>query len=347
MNPTISVIIPCYKTQEKLLKRCIKSVLAQSFRDFEVIIVDDGNSEEYRTVYNDALFSDSRIIVLKKNNEGVSCARNDGVTKARGEFITFVDADDILLENFFAEAVKIAKDHEADFVIGGNLDCRIIKEKQEEISSQYPIDVLNGTDIKQLRKYMLGERRYWFKSRITKIGHGCWARIIKSSIAKSISFDTKLPIGEDIVWNLEALKKSSVVCIAETVWYGYYYHLESACRRYRANAIQESRDSLLRMKQYLDLNDDGEYYAFCSRAYTDLYRIHQCYLNNNENNLSSAEKRKISLMIYNSDPWAEIKRKRYWAMCSKKEKIYLTMFRAKVLFRYYCLRDMIKKSSGR
>ena len=124
--------------------------------------------------------------------------------------------------------------------------------------------------------------------------------------------------------------------------------------RYTAEDLEYLQDHLLARhtdkdltgKPY-DLNDDGEYYAFCSRAYTDLYRIHQCYLNNNENNLSSAEKRKISLMIYNSDPWAEIKRKRYWAMCSKKEKIYLTMFRAKVLFRYYCLRDMIKKSSGR
>lgn len=190
---------------------------------------------------------------------------------------------------------------------------------------------------------MLGDKRYWFESGITKIGHGCWARLIKRDIARDILFDVTLPIGEDIVWNLEALQKCVSVCVAETVWYGYYYHMESACRRFRANAVTESKDSLNRMAEYLDMSNDGEYYAYCSRAYTDLYRLHQTFLRNTESKLSSKERRNIESSIYNDAPWVEIKNKRFISMCKFKDRLFLFLYRIRLLFMYYYIRDKVKK----
>ena len=92
-NPAISIIIPVYNA-ENYLRRCIDSVLSQSFTDFELILVDDGSKDKSPQICDEYASQDTRVRVIHKANGGVSAARNDGLDIAKGEYITFIDSDD-------------------------------------------------------------------------------------------------------------------------------------------------------------------------------------------------------------------------------------------------------------
>ena len=93
MNPKLSVIIPIYKV-ENYLERCVKSVLNQDYRDFEVILVDDGSPDRCPQICDDLARMDDRIVVVHKTNGGLSAARNSGIEIAKGEYLVFLDSDD-------------------------------------------------------------------------------------------------------------------------------------------------------------------------------------------------------------------------------------------------------------
>ena len=94
-NPKISVIIPVYNA-EKTLHRCIDSILAQTFSDFEVLLIDDGSKDKSGEICDEYARKDSRIKVCHKENGGVSSARNTGLSKAMGEYVIHCDADDFI-----------------------------------------------------------------------------------------------------------------------------------------------------------------------------------------------------------------------------------------------------------
>ncbi len=100
MAPVLSVIVPVYNTKEHL-SRCIDSVLSQSFSDFELLLVDDGSTDESGAVCDAYSAKDSRVRVLHKKNGGVSSARNVGMENANGQWLTFIDSDDWIREDFF------------------------------------------------------------------------------------------------------------------------------------------------------------------------------------------------------------------------------------------------------
>lgn len=110
-TPKISVIVPVYKV-EKYLAECIESVLAQTFRDFELILVDDGSPDDCGKICDDYAARDSRVRVFHKENGGVTSARRLGVERSRADWITFVDADDIIFPNALADLLNIVETEE-------------------------------------------------------------------------------------------------------------------------------------------------------------------------------------------------------------------------------------------
>lgn len=116
-NPLLSIIVPVYNV-EKYLHRCIDSILNQTFTNFELILVNDGSTDNSRNICEEYSIKDARIIVIHKKNEGVSSARNTGLDNAKGKFITFIDSDDYIsndyLETFFIENLS-----KIDFIIQG------------------------------------------------------------------------------------------------------------------------------------------------------------------------------------------------------------------------------------
>lgn len=113
--PTISVIVPVYNT-EKYLRRCIDSVLAQTYKDFELLLIDDGSKDSSGAICDEYAENDARVRVFHKENGGVSSARNMGLDHARGEWITFVDSDDWIDRTMYEEMHTSLLEEHADIV---------------------------------------------------------------------------------------------------------------------------------------------------------------------------------------------------------------------------------------
>lgn len=110
--PEISVIIPVYNT-EQFLENCLNSVLAQTLTDFEIIAVDDGSTDNSAAIVKQFAAKDNRIVILHQENKGLSEARNTGIKAARGNWITFVDSDDMLAPHFLQKLWDAAKQNNA------------------------------------------------------------------------------------------------------------------------------------------------------------------------------------------------------------------------------------------
>lgn len=101
--PKVSIIVPVYKA-EKYLNRCIDSILAQTFTDWELLLIDDGSTDRSGDICDEYAKKDTRIRVFHKENGGVSSARNLGLDSAQGEWVTFIDADDYILPDFLVQS---------------------------------------------------------------------------------------------------------------------------------------------------------------------------------------------------------------------------------------------------
>lgn len=119
VSPKISVIVPVYNA-EKYLHRCIDSILAQTFTDFELLLINDGSKDSSGAICDEYTQKDSRVRVFHKENGGVSSARNVGLDEAKGEWVTFIDSDDWVNEYFLEKFLKEHGSADFDVFIGGS-----------------------------------------------------------------------------------------------------------------------------------------------------------------------------------------------------------------------------------
>lgn len=143
---TLSVIVPVYKA-EKYLKRSVDSILCQTYSDLEVILVDDGSPDSCPQICDAYQKQDTRVVVLHQKNAGVSAARNAGLDRASGEYITFVDSDDYIEPNMYASMMKTVQEYNCDVVL-----CDCVKEFSDH-KELYTHDIRPGFyDKHQLQK---------------------------------------------------------------------------------------------------------------------------------------------------------------------------------------------------
>ena len=112
----VTVIIPVYNT-EKYLAECIESAINQSLRDIEIILVDDASPDNAGKICDEYAAKDSRIKVIHQENQGVSAARNNGLEHANGEYVYFLDSDDMIEESFLEKAYNVAKANDSDLTV--------------------------------------------------------------------------------------------------------------------------------------------------------------------------------------------------------------------------------------
>ena len=138
----ISVIIPVYNTGERL-KRCLDSVVAQTFKDFECIVVDDGSKDLSPQIIDEFAAKDSRFTAIHKPNGGVSSARNEGLKVSKGEWVVFLDSDDSIKPNHLEAMLSIVEDG-VDIIFTGYEQN--IEENKIAKGHQYDCHVYHGKD---------------------------------------------------------------------------------------------------------------------------------------------------------------------------------------------------------
>lgn len=137
--PKISIIVPVYNC-EKYISNCINSILEQSFKDFELILVDDGSSDRSFEICESFAKKDNRVRAIHQPNSGVSRARNRGLDEAKGEYIGFVDGDDCIDKEMYERLYKNLADNNADISICGIVNCFVKKDGTTEKVRQSPVD---------------------------------------------------------------------------------------------------------------------------------------------------------------------------------------------------------------
>jgi len=138
MKPKISIIVPVYNI-ELYLERCVESILSQTFVDFELILVNDGSTDQSGKVCDYYSEKDQRVKVLHKNNGGLSFARNEGLKIACGDFIGFVDGDDYIEKDMYKKLYELSEKTNSDIAIckfGREINGQLINELQQEFSKE-------------------------------------------------------------------------------------------------------------------------------------------------------------------------------------------------------------------
>lgn len=199
----VSVIIPVYNA-EKYLEECIDSVLKQDLEDFEIILVNDGSTDSSGDICNLYAAKDNRIKVFHKTNGGVSSARNLGIENAQGEWITFIDSDDSIQENYF---VAIAKDIDSDLVMQG---FDYFEKHQKVKEFKYTVHCFSKVElINQLQLY-------------PDLSSSC-AKFFRREVVNkhSLRFNEKLKFGEDSIFTLQYLLLCEKIKTTDTSRYSY------------------------------------------------------------------------------------------------------------------------------
>lgn len=316
--PKISIIIPCYKPNIELLDKCLASIKSQSFSDYEVIIVDDGNSESILHSIIELTKDDSTVKILSQKNGGVSSARNNGALAANGKYIAFLDADDCLDKSFLSESYELIENNQADMVIGGvvrvnEMGENILKDNYFQTSIFYEKDLFDihqtdayeiavlENDMDSLLPFLIGRAtKVKGKGYINKAVH---AKLIRKELVQKVSFDETIEIQEDLVWIITLLSHCRKVVIANKVWYSYLDNSASVTNKFDEHIIEKMKSATSWLHQNIDLTNKRLIIAYRYNLLWSLGIISNSLINNKEWNVSDKEKRKTINEIYRSEPW--------------------------------------------
>lgn len=212
MTNKISIIIPIYN-KEKYIERCIKSIIGQTYNNIEIIIVNDGSTDNSLKKCKELQEIDSRIVIINQENKGVSEARNAGLDVATGNYIAFIDSDDTVDENYLLELINVASSLKCDLV-AGNINC-IIGD-----SNFQPYSPKNGYP-----NYFQDDFMKLFLN--FKVGSAVWGKLFSRNAIGNIRFK-KLSINEDFIFIWEVITKAKLFSETPNTCYNYYLSTEQS-----------------------------------------------------------------------------------------------------------------------
>ena len=194
--PTVSVIVPVYKA-EKYLSKCIDSILSQTYKEFELILIDDGSPDGCGKICDGYAEQDRRIKVIHKQNGGVSSARNAGIKESKGKYICFVDSDDYI-ESDYLELLVRTKEENPDF---SNIWCGFctVRDYKRSITGTFI-----ASNSEQFSEYSVNNIMTLHEKWLDPMP---WNKIFVRSIIveNKIKFPEDLTLGEDLIFNFEYL----------------------------------------------------------------------------------------------------------------------------------------------
>jgi len=252
MSPKISIIVPVYKV-EKYIHKCVDSILNQTFKEFELILVDDGSPDNCGNICDEYVNKDERVKVIHKENGGLSSARNAGIDIAKGEYIGFVDSDDYIEPDMYEILYKVSKENKCDIVSCSSI---IHYPNRKVINGGHGIIIHNKEDA---MKTMLEGKLY---------DEVVWVKLFK----KSVIGDIRFPIGriyEDTAFTYKVIDRARKVGAIGEAKYNYIKHENSIM----SNAIKDIKiDAIIAYE---------EMYKFMEEKYPELCDLVTLKLANN------------------------------------------------------------------
>ena len=288
----ISIIIPVYQV-EKYIKRCLDSILSQTYSNLEIVLIDDGSRDMSGKICDEYAIKDSRIKVIHQDNAGVSVARNKGLDICTGDYVTFVDSDDFLEPFMYEKMMEKVTEYNCDVVM-----CDCVKD-DGVIQTPYTHDIRAGFyDYDQLKEeyypHLLMMENVEYPATISN-----WLILFRREVASNIRYIEGVRYSEDLLFGAQLLYNAkSFYYMKGEFYYHYWMNSESASHTFR---IDKWKDYSILYQHIVKLFAD-EYMIDFSHQ-TDLVLLFFIYNAVGEiincDQLDSKSKRKYALLILN------------------------------------------------
>ncbi|RHF73887.1 glycosyltransferase [Fusobacterium mortiferum] len=265
-QPKISVIIPVYGV-EKYIRQCLESIINQTYKNLEIIVVNDGTKDNSMKIVEEYL-SDERIKIINKQNGGLSSARNRGIEEATGDYISFIDSDDWIDLNMYKELCSQLIDEDILIYRFFNYD-----NKKNEIMEEKKVDIYSKN--KMIRnKYLYAGLPY-----------SCWSKLYKREYLEKNKFKFLEIFYEDVVWNLQTIFLTEKIKFIDKKY--YYYRVN------RENSIMNLSEQL-KIKTNTVFKEKQEY------SYKIIYQNIENFLNEKEKKISDG---KLLFLLLEKNYW--------------------------------------------
>lgn len=271
MDSLISIIVPVYNT-ENYLEKCLYSLVNQTYKNIEIIIVDDGSPDNSMNIIQKFVLADNRVKVISQKNQGLSGARNTGMNNANGDYIMFIDSDDWIEIDTCEKAINASEKYNADVVFWS-----YIREFSDSQKDNYLFDkteiIWSEKNINQLSRRMVGlvgdelANPQSIDNLVT-----AWGKLYKKSVIGDVRFtDTKIIGTEDALFNIEVfLGINSAVYIPDLLSHYRKDNESSLTHNYKRKLVSRWKEMYSRIKFLLDRND-------MSREYYDALKNRICF----------------------------------------------------------------------
>lgn len=254
MQPLISVIVPVYNA-EKYIEKCLYSLTNQTYKNLEIIIVNDGSNDKSQQIIEKIKLIDNRIILLNQTNCGVSKARNEGMKISLGKYITFVDADDYVDKNYISILYNTLISNNANISI-----CKYVLNKKAKQTRKRNIEITSFDGKKATINMLLAKN---FDSSVC-------CKLIESKLAKTEKFCERMQIAEDCLYYYNVFKKCNKISFANVATY-YYIQNESGAI---SNISNEKIDDLLMFERLIEECDNREIKnSLCSKYISTCFHL--------------------------------------------------------------------------
>lgn len=237
----ISVIVPAYNVAS-YIRDCVNSIISQSYKNLEVIIVDDGSSDDTNMIIQEMMKTDDRIRYIYQSNQGVSAARNRGLEEAKGEFITFVDADDLITTFFFEQGIRFLKTNGLDCILGQTkfIYDPLIESNNNIAKQNTEVEIYEQDGLLLYEKKVLSNGIVGDKLLDGTFTSGPVCKIFRYKLVEKIRFNTDLIRGEDVIFNLELMGGCIRVGVSKQIWYLYRQNCFSVTKQYNPEVLKST-----------------------------------------------------------------------------------------------------------
>lgn len=301
--PRVSIIIPVYNAG-LYFRRCLDSILAQSFSDWECIVVDDGSTDGSGAICDEYLNIDNRFKVFHLASSGVSHARNIGIQESTGEWIYFSDADDELLPKGLEDMVSS---------VSGEVDLVSASYIRNDNGIIVP-ERIPSKDITYTREGFIAEL---FKFHSRNCERYCWDKLFKRTIIRDneLSFDESLVYREDVYFLFSYLVccDGKVNCIKQPV-YVYYRRTDGAAMTYLTHYSAKSRGIVLSIAKSFDvlkqIDLSADTYSLIKRELINSYYSIRSLIRRSDNLITGSDEKDLRRIVYDRLPWYDIAKMR-------------------------------------
>lgn len=345
----ISIIVPIYKVKEEYLRRCIESLMKQTFHDIEMILVDDGSPDCSGKICDEYAGRDTRLKVLHCKNQGVSVARNTGIDYANGKYIMFVDADDWIEEELCEKVVREAEKQKTEVLIFGYDEVGTNRKKEFPILETNEKILLDKETTLELQLRILRYTKKFLSVNICTP----WGKLYSKDFIRrnKICFRKGLKRGEDMLFNLAVLEYAESISFYSFIGYHYRINELSESQSYTPQILEISREIIEGIEEFGKQNNKEKVFYEGVSAYTieTLYEQMYMYFFHISNSASRKKKVEEFMEQIKTEPYhSAAKRVRQNRVSMKIGilKICLQLHFARIFAILYCLKEERRAKIG-